>query len=147
MEVSSRTKIFKHERTIKNWENPLSKKALAIGGIALGGGLLAYLIYRAWAKPETVKLTSNPIKTAILVDDKWLYVTPATISLPRGIHTFKAVARSPNLLKTFQFDKWVVNGVPIQYDNPTLTIKIDKPTTIRADFILAEAGIYPPILT
>lgn len=123
----------------------MKNKAAGIIGGALGLTAIGLLISRTLAKPAlTVTLQSNPIRTAILVDEKEI-TTPATIKLKKGTHTFKAVAKTPNMFETYQFDKWVVNGVAVQYDNPALTLSITKPTSIRADFMLAQSGVYPII--
>jgi hypothetical protein len=122
----------------------LNKKVLAVAGGIAGIAGLGWLITRALAKPSyPVTLTSNPIRTAILVDDKALVPTPKTITLTRGTHIFKAVPKSPDLLLTYQIDKWVVNGRTVASDTPTLTLNITGPSKIRLDYMLAEAGVNP----
>lgn len=119
----------------------MSKKTVAIvGGIA---GLLGlgWLITRARAVTYNVKILSNPIKTAILVDDKEV-VTPQILALRKGKHTFKAVSKSPNLLLTYGFHKWSVNGIPASYQ-PTSEINITGPSIVVAYFQMIEAGVYP----
>ncbi len=126
----------------------LDRKAVAvIGGIAGVVGL-GWLVSKALAKPPTVPvaLTSNPIRTVMLIDDKFEVATPKTIHLTGGTHKFKASMKSPDLLLTYQIDKWVVNGKTVATDTDTLTIEIKKPTTIRLDYMLADSGVSP-ILT
>jgi len=122
----------------------LSKKAVAvIGGIAGLVGL-GWLISRAIAKPSVlVTLSSYPIRTVILVDDK-LIEAPKTISLTKGKHKFSAVTKSPDLMLTYGFYKWAMNGVTVSH-NPTVEINIIKPAIITAMFRVTQAGIYPVI--
>jgi len=122
------------------------KVGVVIGGIAgiLG---LGYLINKALVKPPQIQvaLTSNPIRTTILVDNNLEVATPRMLNLAKGVHTFKAVAKSPNTLLTYQIDKWLVNGKPAAYDTTELTLNITKPTRISAEYMLAASGVYPII--
>jgi len=123
----------------------MSKKvAVIIGGIA---GLigLGWLISRAGAKPSVkVFLTSHPIRTVILVDEKELVTTPQTIPLTPGTHKFAAVSKSPDLVLTYAFISWTVNG-HLASKNEITEINITQPTTISANFTVSESGIYPII--
>ena len=124
----------------------LNKKAtVVIGGIAGAIGL-GWLISRMLAKPPTVQvaLTSKPIRTIILVDDKELVTTPKTIGLTRGKHKFAAVPKSPDLVLTYGFYNWTVNGYPVSHNTIT-EINITQPTTIMANFLVTQSGIYPII--
>jgi len=123
----------------------MSKKAVAIigGVVALVG--LGWLISRVSAKPSVqVLLTSKPIRTVILVDNKELVTTPKTIALTKGKHRFAAVTKSPDLVLTYGFISWTVDGFPASLNSVT-EINITKPTTIMANFIVSESGIYPII--
>jgi hypothetical protein len=123
----------------------MNKKAVAvIAGVGAIAGL-AYLISRVAAKPATVQvsLASNPIRTALLIDDKQLVATPARVTLPKGRHTFKAVAKTPDTLLTYQIDKWLVNGIPVAYDTNTLTLNVTQPIRIRVDYMLASTATAP----
>jgi len=123
----------------------MSKKAVAIiGGVAALVGL-GWLISRVSAKPSVqVLLTSKPIRTVILVDNKELVTTPKTIALTKGKHRFAAVTKSPDLVLTYGFISWTVDGFPASLNSVT-EINITKPTTIMANFIVSESGIYPII--
>jgi len=123
----------------------MTKKTIAvIGGIAGLVGL-AWLISKVSAKPSVqVYLTSNPIRTIILVDDKELVTTPKTIALTKGKHKFAAIPKSPDLILTYGFISWTVNGYPASL-NSVAEINITKPTRITANFIVSESGIYPII--
>lgn len=145
MENTSIQKFFKEEANILVWLMSLNKKAVAvIGGIAGVAGI-AYLISRVAAKPTVqVALTSKPIRTIILVDDKQLVATPKTIALTKGKHTFAAVPKSPDLVLTYGFHSWTLNGYPVSHNTKT-EINITKPTTITANFLVTQSGIYPVI--
>jgi len=123
----------------------MSKKAVVIiGGIAGLVGL-GWLISRVAAKPALqVQLTSKPIQTIILVDGKELVTTPKTITLTKGTHRFAAVTKSPDLVLTYGFISWTVNG-SLASLNSVADINITKPTTITANFIVSESGVYPII--
>jgi len=123
----------------------MSKKAVAIiGGVAALVGL-GWLISRVSAKPSVqVLLTSKPIRTVILVDNKELVTTPKTIALTKGKHRFATVTKSPDLVLTYGFISWTVDGFPASLNSVT-EINITKPTTIMANFIVSESGIYPII--
>jgi len=122
----------------------MNKKAVVIiGGIAGLAGL-GWLISRVAAKPVQVYLTSKPIRTIILVDGKELVTTPKTIALSKGKHKFSAVPKSPDLVLTYGFRCWTVNGYPVSY-NTIAEINITQPTTITANFLVTESGIYPII--
>ena len=127
------------------WLMSLNKKAVAvIGGIAGLVGL-GWLISRVGAKPTVqVFLTSKPIRTIILVDGKELVTTPKAIALPKGKHKFAAVPQSPDLVLTYGFYNWTVNGYPVSHNTIT-EINITQPTTITANFLVTESGVYPVI--
>jgi len=121
----------------------LSKKAVAvIGGIAGLVGL-GYLIARAIKPTFQVALHSRPVRTILLIDNIEV-ATPKTIRLTKGKHRFSAVTKSPDLMLTYGFYKWVINGVTVSH-NPTLEINITAPTVITAMFTVTQAGIYPVI--
>jgi hypothetical protein len=123
----------------------MSKKAIALVGGIVGLVGLGWLISRVGAKPTVqVALTSKPIRTIILVDDKQLVATPKTITLPKGKHTFAAVPKSPDLVLTYAFHSWTLNG-QVASHNPTAQINITHPTTITANFLVTQSGIYPVI--
>jgi hypothetical protein len=123
----------------------MDKKTVAvIGGIA---GLigLGWLVSKVSAKPTVqVALTSKPIRTIILVDDKLEVATPATVKLQKGKHKFAAVPKSPDLTLTYAFHSWTMNG-QVASHNRTIEIDITNPTTITANFIVSQSGIYPVI--
>lgn len=122
----------------------MSKKAAAAVGVvaAFFGG--AWLISKAAAKANTykVRIASTPVRTVLLVDGKALVETPAIIELMPGIHTLKAVLKSPDLLVTYGFDRWTVNGREAGFNN-TLTFNVSGPTVVQANFRMIEYGIYP----
>jgi len=124
----------------------MSKKAVAvIGGIAGVVGL-GWLISRALAKPAVpVTLTSNPIRTILLIDDKTEVATPNRITLTKGKHRFAAVPKSPDLLIAYGFDKWAVNRQTVSYE-PTVELNIIKPAVITAQYMMVESGRYPATL-
>jgi len=123
----------------------LNKKTVAVIGGFAGLVGLGWLISRVSAKPSvTVFLTSNPIRTIILVDGKELVTTPKTIALSKGTHRFAVVTKSPDLVLTYGFISWTVNG-SLASLNSVADINITKPTTIMANFIVSESGIYPII--
>jgi len=145
MEESSITKLFKEEPPILVWLMSLNKKAVAVVGGIAGLAGLAYLISRVAAKPTVqVALTSKPIRTIILVDGKDLVATPKTITLTKGKHTFAAVPKSPDLVLTYGFYGWTINGYAVSHNTIT-EINITKPTTITANFLVTQSGIYPVI--
>jgi hypothetical protein len=123
----------------------MDKKTVAvIGGIA---GLigLGWLVSKVSAKPTVqVALTSKPIRTIILVDDKLEVATPATVKLQKGKHKFAAVPKSPDLTLTYGFHKWTENGYTVSH-NTTAEINITRPTTITANFLVTQSGVYPII--
>ena len=123
----------------------MSKKAVAVVGGIAGLVGLGWLISRVAAKPTVqVALTSKPIRTIILVDDKELVTTPKTIALTKGTHKFAAVSKSPDLVLTYGFHSWTVNGYPLSH-NTTLEVNITQPTTLTANFLVTQSGIYPII--
>jgi hypothetical protein len=145
MEESSITKLFKEELPILVWLMSLNKKAVAVVGGIAGLVGLGWLISRALAKPTVqVALTSKPIPTMILVDDKQLVATPKTITLTKGKHTFAAVPKSPDLVLTYAFRSWTLNGQVASY-SPTAQINITKPAVVTANFLVSQSGIYPII--
>lgn len=121
----------------------LNKAAAVVGGVAATLGV-GFLIHRALAKPPLVevKLTANPVKTAILIDDKIEVTTPRTIQLKPGKHKFAAVPTTPDLYITYGFNSWTKNGITISHQ-PTAIINITQPCRITAQFTIIEAGIYP----
>jgi len=123
----------------------LNKKAVAvIGGIAGVVGL-GWLISRSLAKPAVpVTLTSNPIRTILLIDDKTEVATPNRITLTKGKHRFAAMPKSPDLTLTYGFRSWTVNRHIASY-NPIMEIDIAQPTLIKANFLVSESGVYPII--
>jgi len=123
----------------------MNKKAVAVVGGVAGALGIAYLVSRALAKPTVqVALTSKPIPTIILVDDKLEVATPKTITLTKGKHTFAAVPKSPDLFLTYAFRSWTLNGEVASY-SPTAQINITKPTVVTANFLVSQSGIYPII--
>lgn len=124
--------------------SPLAK--MAVGGLLLGSGAL--VVYNLFFRPKPtiqVTLNSNPIRTIILIDDKYEVATPKTIKLTKGKHKFSAVSISPNLLLTYGFHKWTVNGTSASY-KPTTEINVTQPITITAKFLVTESGIAPIIV-
>jgi len=122
----------------------MNKKAVAVVGGVAGALGLAYLVSRALAKPTVqVALTSKPIPTVILVDDK-LVATPKILSLPKGTHKFAAVPKSPDLVLTYAFRSWTLNG-QVASHSPTAQINITKPAVVTANFLVSQSGIYPII--
>ena len=120
----------------------MSKKAVAVVGGIAG---IAYLISRVAAKPTVqVALTSKPIRTIILVDDKLEVATPKTITLTKGKHTFAAVPKSPDLVLTYAFHSWTLNG-QVASHSPTAQINITKPAVVTANFLVSQSGVYPVI--
>jgi len=143
--VKSITKLFKQEANILVWLMSLNKKAVAVVGGIAGLVGLGWLISRVAAKPTVqVFLTSKPIWTVILVDGKELVTTPKTIALTKGRHKFAAVPQSPDLVLTYGFHSWAVNGYPVSHNTIT-EINITQPTTITANFLVTESGVYPII--
>jgi len=123
----------------------LNKKAVAVVGGIAGLVGLGWLISRVAAKPTVqVSLTSKPIRTIILVDDKQLVATPKTIKLTKGKHRFAAVPKSPDLVLTYGFHSWTING-QVASHNPTAEINITHPTVITANFLVTQSGVYPVI--
>jgi hypothetical protein len=123
----------------------MSKKAIALVGGIVGLVGLGWLISRVGAKPTVqVALTSKPIRTIILVDDKQLVATPKTIALPKGKHTFAAVPKSPDLVLTYAFHSWTLNG-QVASHSPTAQINITKPAVVTANFLVSQSGVYPII--
>lgn len=124
----------------------MSKKAaLAVGGAILAAAGLGWLITQAKAKPTLipVTVTSNPIKTILLIDSQEIE-TPTQLNLTRGQHTFIAVPKSPDLVVLYGFDRWTQDGKTISYQTKT-TLTITTPTTITAQYMIAESGRYPII--
>jgi len=124
----------------------LSKKAvLAIGGLVTAVGL-GWLITRAKGQPQTVQVSikSNPIRTIILVDGKTEVTTPQVILLKPGLHKFNAISVSPDLLVTYGFNYWQVNGRAISYA-PTIELNIRESMVLTAQYMMVEAGRYPLI--
>jgi hypothetical protein len=123
----------------------MSKKAVAVVGGIAGVAGIAYLISRVAAKPTVqVALTSKPIRTVILVDGKDLVATPKTITLTKGKHTFAAVPKSPDLVLTYAFHSWTLNG-QVASHSPTAQINITKPAVVTANFLVSQSGVYPVI--
>lgn len=124
------------------------KKEIAIIGGSLGAiiglGLLISKVRAARAIPVTI--TSHPITTAILVDDRIEIVTPKTIMLAPGKHKFSAVSKSPDLYLIYGFRSWKINGRVISYER-TARINITKPSVVTANFLTVESGVYPVIAT
>ena len=93
----------------------MNKKAVAVVGGVAGALGIAYLVSRVVAKPTVqVALTSKPIHTVILVDDKLEVATPKILSLPKGTHKFAAVPKSPDLVLTYASFS-VLGGSPVRW--------------------------------
>jgi len=123
--------------------SPLAK--VALGGLLLGSGaLLIYNLLRPWKPTVKVTLNSNPIRTVVLIDDKIEVATPKTIALTKGKHKFSAISITPDLMLTYGFHKWTINGITVSH-NPTTQLNIPRPCIITANFMVTEAGIYPVI--
>jgi hypothetical protein len=125
----------------------LNKKAAVavISGTAALVGL-GWLITRAKAKPAIpVTVSANPIKTILLIDSQEIK-TPAQVNLSFGRHTFTAAPKSPNLVVLYRFDRWTLNRKTISYAT-TATINITAPSTITAQYMIAESGRYPIFTT
>lgn len=123
----------------------MNKKAVAVVGGIAGLVGLGWLISRVVTKPAVqVFLTSKPIRTVILVDDKEYVTTPKTIGLSSGKHKFAAVPQSPDLVLTYGFRSWTVNGYTVSHDTIT-EINITQPMLISANFLVSESGVYPII--
>jgi hypothetical protein len=123
-----------------------TKAVAAIAIIGAGAGAL-FLISQARAQasktaPVQIQIQSNPIPTILSVDGVEIE-TPATIMLSPGVHTFAAVPKSPDLLITYGFDKWQLNGVTVGYMTTT-QINITGPSVITAQFMMIEAGVNSP---
>ena len=123
----------------------MSKKAaVVVGGAIVAAVGIGWLITRTKAKPVfPVTVYANPIRTILLIDGQEIE-TPAKISLTPGKHTFIAVPKSPDLVVLYGFDRWTQNGKTISYNTKT-TINITGPTTITAQYMIAESGRYPII--
>jgi len=123
----------------------MNKKAVAVVGGVAGLVGLGWLVSRALAKPTVqVALTSKPIPTVILVDDKLEVATPKILSLPKGTHKFAAVPKSPDLVLTYAFRSWTLNG-QVASHSPTAQINITKPAVVTANFLVSQSGVYPVI--
>jgi hypothetical protein len=125
--------------------SPLAK--IAVGSLIAGSGAL--VIYNLFFRPKPtvpVTLQSNPIRTVLLIDDKIEVATPKTVKLTKGKHKFGAIPKSPDLTLTYGFHKWTVDGETVSH-NPTTSLNITRPTAITANFLVAEAGLYPIIET
>jgi len=123
--------------------SPLAK--VAVGGLIIGAGALT--IYNLFFRPKPivkVVLNSNPIRTVLLIDGKIEVATPKIMALSKGKHRFSAISISPDLMLTYGFHKWAINGVPVSH-SPTIELNIARPCVITASFIVTEAGIYPII--
>jgi len=121
----------------------LNKKAVAVAGGIAGLVGLGWLVSRGAAKPQMqVTLTSKPIPTVILVDDTELVTTPKTIRLSKGKHKFAAVPTSPDLVLTYGFHAWTINGQVASY-NTTTEINVTQHSLITANFLVSESGVYP----
>lgn len=127
----------------------VNKAVAAAVGVAAGLTVLGALsaAARAQVPKLQVAVMSNPIRTKILVDDVVEVTTPKTLVLSKGVHTFKAVAKSPDTLLTYQFDKWTVNGRAVAYDTPVLRLNVVGECEISAEYMLAASGVYPIITT
>lgn len=124
----------------------MSKKALAVGGAIAAAFGLGWLITRAKAKPSVaVTVLANPIKTILLIDGREVE-TPARVNLSQGQHTFITAPKSPNLVVLYGFDRWTLNGQTVSY-NTRVTLNITSPATISAQYMIAQSGRYPIILT
>lgn len=126
----------------------MGNKAVA-AAVGIGAALtaLGVLFSAARAQPAAINVAvmSNPIRTKILVDNRLEVTTPKTLILSPGVHTFAAVAKSPDTLVTYQLDRWTVNGEAVAYDSPTLRLNVTGPCEIRAEYTLARAGRGPII--
>jgi hypothetical protein len=82
----------------------------------------------------------------VLVDGKTKVVTPGTITLSSGRHTFAAPLHTDAMLpapaQTYQFMRWDQNKIPISR-SPTVSVLITKNTTLTAQYMLAQYGVYP----
>ena len=124
-------------------EKPPRWALATVGTAIIGAGAL--LIYNLFFRPKPtvqVALNSNPIRTVLLIDDKIEVVTPKTIPLTKGRHKFAATPKSPDLMLTYGFDKWTINRQVASYE-PTIEINITKPTTLIANYLVIESGVYP----
>lgn len=118
------------------------KQALAVASAIAAAVGLGYLITRGKAKPPVpVTVMANPIRTILLIDGQEVE-TPARINLTSGQHTFAASPKSPNLVVLYGFDRWTLNGQTVSY-NTTATINITSPSTIKAEYMIAQSGRYP----
>lgn len=121
----------------------MNKAAAIVGGVAGALGL-GFLIHRALAKPTLVEVqvVANPGKTVILIDDTIEVTTPKTIQLKPGKHKFAAVPTTPDLLVTYGFNCWTVNGIAVGF-LPTATINITQSCRVTAQFTIIQSGVYP----
>ena len=93
----------------------------------------------------TVTVESNPIPTKISIDGAES-ITPLTTTLKPGLHVFVAADKVPDPNLTYGFDRWTINGETVSYDR-TATLKLTGPCEIKAEYIIAESGIYPLAIT
>ena len=128
------------------WSVCLNKKqALGIGAGVVAAVGLSYLITRLKPKQAVpVTVMANPINTVLLIDGQEVR-TPATINLTPGQHTFAASPKSPDLVVLYGFDRWTLNAKTVSY-NTTATINITAPSTVTAQYMIAQSGRYPIII-
>jgi hypothetical protein len=124
-------------------EKPSTGAKVVVGGLILGGAAL--VIYNVFFRPKpTVKVmvSSYPIPTRILVDDKIEVSTPQTLLLTPGKHKFTVASQSMNMFLTYAFHKWIVNGTVVSHDTSAI-LNLSQPTTVTARFLVSEAGLAP----
>jgi hypothetical protein len=119
----------------------------ALAGIIGAGYLIAKHVPPAKPCLASIKLESQPVKIEVLIDDKIPAVTPATVELSvPAKHKFSAPLRCSDLLRIYEFYQWTLDGKPVSYDL-TAEIPIQKASTVKAEFILAEVHPYPLTIT
>ena len=120
-----------------------AKAALVIGGTIAAFVGTVYVVNAARTKyaPVQVQLIANPVPAPLLIDGKQV-TSPATVSLPPGIHTLQAPTKNQNFYVTYGFDRWTLNGKTVSY-TPTASILITAPAVLKAEYIIAQSGRYP----
>jgi len=120
------------------------KGAAAVGLLAAGVAVGALIVSASKAKavqlgPVQVSLLSNPVQAYIAVDGVEVE-TPAVITLMPGVHTFAAPPKSQDLMVTYGFNEWTVDGQVVSY-GAVAQIAIAGPCTVKAEYMMINAGI------
>jgi hypothetical protein len=102
----------------------------------------------AFKKPEQtfqVELVTNPLLSPKISVDGNVVQVPGTLLLTPGIHVFAALGNVQDLIVSYTFDQWQVNGRKVSY-NSTAPITITGPCTVTAQYMLYQSVVQAPAL-